>query len=114
MSTVSVGNQAELAAAEYLARQGYEIVELNYRRKYCEIDVVAKRGDCIYLVEVKYRMTDKFGGGFDYITAVKIQHMTRAADVWVAEHRWQGEYDLAVIEVGGPDYEILECIESIY
>ena len=114
MSTVSVGGRAEQAAAEYLTRIGYEIVELNYRRPHCEIDIVARLEDCIYFVEVKYRATDQFGSGFDYIAAQKLQHMQRAAQTWVRNRRWRGEYVLAAIEVAGQDFEVLDFIETIY
>jgi putative endonuclease len=112
-STVRAGNRAEQAAARYLARLGYEIVELNYRRKHCEIDIVARLDDLIVFVEVKYRETDEWGGGLEYITPKKLAHMRRAAVTWVSDNRWKGPFDLAAIEVGGQDYEVLEFVESI-
>ena len=114
VSTISIGDRAETAAAEYLASEGYEIVERNYRRKYCEIDIVARRDDCMYFVEVKYRRTDSYGGGMDYVDARKLGHMQRAAEIWTAERRWTGDYCLSAIAIGGPQYEVVECIESIY
>ncbi len=114
MSTTEIGNQAEQAAAEYLVRSGYDIVERNFRRKNCEIDIVARRQETIYFVEVKYRSTDLFGGGFDYIGGQKLRHMARAAETWTMTNRWLGEYTLSAIEVGGPAFEVHEFIESIY
>ncbi len=114
MSTVKTGNQAEQAAAEYLMRQGYDVLERNYRRPHCEIDIVACQGDIVYFVEVKYRATDHFGSGFDYIAGQKLRHMERAAMTWVRERQWRGGYTLSAIEVGGPGFEVLGFIESIY
>lgn len=114
MSSVKVGNRGEQAAAEYLAREGYEILQLNYRRPHCEIDIVAKRREVIYFVEVKYRSTDHFGSGLDYITPQKLHHMQRAAETWVMSHHYEGEYVLSAIEVGGPGFEVLNFIEEIY
>lgn len=114
MSSVSTGRRAEQAAAEYLLREGYEILELNYRRRSCEVDIVAARDEVVYFVEVKYRADDHFGGGLDYIAGQKLRHMQRGAEVWVGERRWLGEYTLAAIEVEGTDFEVIEFIESVY
>lgn len=111
---VHTGKRAEQAAADYLAAEGYRILEQNYRRPHCEIDIVASKQKTIYFVEVKYRATNAWGSGFDYITTQKLQHMQRAAVSWIRDRRHNGEYTLAAIEVGGPDYEIQNFIESVY
>src|SRR5258707_2873285 len=99
MNTTSLGQLAETAAAEYLQREGYEILERNYRTPMCEIDIVAKKGDCLYFTEVKYRSQASQGTGLDYITHDKQRRMYRAAQLWVAKRRWQGEMVLSAIEV---------------
>lgn len=112
-TSVTIGRRAETAAAAHLAECGYDVLELNYRRPHCEIDIVARRGDCIYLVEVKYRATDDWGSGLEYIGPAKLRHMERAARTWVREHGWSGDYCLAAAEVSGPDYEVTALIDSI-
>ncbi len=113
LTTVATGNRAEQAAAEYLIRAGYDVIDRNYRRKHCEIDIVARRDSTVYFVEVKYRADDHFGGGLAYIGHDKLRHMERAALTWVTDRHWDGEYTLSAIEVGG-DYEVLNFIESIW
>ena len=113
-TSIQTGQRAEQAAAEHLVRHGFSIIETNYRRPSCEIDIVARRGTTIYFVEVKYRATGRFGDGLEYIGRQKLKHMQRAAEVWVAAHGWQGEYTLSAIEVGGPDFDVDEFIESIW
>jgi putative endonuclease len=112
VTTVQVGNRAEQAAAEYLVRAGFEIVCRNYRRPHCEIDIVARRAAAIFFVEVKYRRDDHFGGGFAAIAHDKLRHMARAANTWVRENRWNGEFMLAAVEVSG-DYQVSELIEIV-
>jgi putative endonuclease len=111
--TTVVGQRAEQAAAEHLVRLGYEILGRNYRRPHCEIDIIASRDARIHFVEVKYRSRSDWGSGLAYITARKLQHMERAALTWIRDYQWNGEYALSAIEVGGPDYEVQELIESI-
>jgi uncharacterized protein (TIGR00252 family) len=106
------GAQAEEAVAEYLAAQGYKVVDQNWKTKWCEIDVVAQKDGCMYFVEVKYRTGDEQGNGFDYITSSKQRQMGFAADLWVAKNRWSGDYVLSAAEVSGPDFHV-EFLEQI-
>ncbi len=113
MSSVSIGNRAETAAAEFLVRNGYEILQRNYRKKHCEIDIVAVNNSCVHFVEVKYRATSAFGNGLEYITNQKIAHMRRAAETWLQEHSWSDECVLSAIEVTGAEYEVTAFLETL-
>src|SRR3990167_9135779 len=93
------GHNAEKYAADYLKGLGYEIIQLNWKTKYCEIDIVSKKNNTIVFVEVKYRVTDEQGTGFDYITPKKLRQMARAAEMWVSDNCWEDDYMLAAIEM---------------
>lgn len=110
VSTIDVGNAAEQAVAEELARQGFKILARNWKTKYCEVDIVASKDDVLWFVEVKYRATTKFGDGLEYIGPSKIQHMQWAAALWVTQHDYDGEYTLGAVSVTG-NGEISEVIE---
>ncbi len=56
-----VGKCYEDLAALYLKEQGYEILERNYRDRLGEIDLIAKDGQYLVFVEVKYRRDPKSG-----------------------------------------------------
>lgn len=113
MTNYAHGHKAEEVAAEYLKQHGFEIVSLNWKTRYCEIDVVVQRESRIYFVEVKYRMTGAQGGGLEYITAKKLEQMQFAAELWVSQNGWRGEYQLAAIEVSGSDYNITGFIQDL-
>lgn len=81
-TTKVVGDEAETVAAEYLENLGYEIIERNWKTKYCEIDIVATKDNTIYFVEVKHRKNAKQGGGIAAITSKKLKQMTFAAKVY--------------------------------
>lgn len=112
MSTVSTGGAAEEIAADYMQARGYTIRMRNYRR-HCEIDIIAEKNNVIYFVEVKYRSSDTFGGGLDYIAAGKLHRMRRAAETWLAEYNWQGECQLSAIAVSGISFEVTDFIQDI-
>jgi len=111
MST-QVGGMAESASAKYLERIGYEVINRNWRTRVCEIDIIAKKSGVVYFVEVKYRSGNKQGSGIEYITPSKLKQMTFAADCWIADNRYKGDYCLSAIEVSG-DFKVTEFIESI-
>lgn len=111
MSTVDIGNRAETAACQSLQEQGFTILERNYRRPHCEIDIVAGKDRIIYMIEVKYRLNHHNGSGLSYITNHKLRRMWRAAETWVLHRRWNGQYMLAAIEVSGRRFEVSELLE---
>ncbi len=113
MSSTDTGHRAERAAANYLEMRGFKIVELNWRRPRCEVDIIARKDGVVYFVEVKYRSNDNQGGGLDYITDDKLKRMRRGAEVWVTEEKYQGEYQLAAVELSGPDFIVEHFIEDV-
>jgi putative endonuclease len=101
MQTTKIGNMGEQIAAEALARLGYKVLERNWKTKWAEVDIVAKKDGIVYFVEVKFRGSSRQGDGFDYITDQKLHHMIRAAELWVAVRDWSGEYQLLAAAVDG-------------
>lgn len=99
MSSLSTGRSAEHVAAEYLKENHFKILEHNWRTKYCEIDIIAKKDKAIYFVEVKYRKNYNFGSGLESIGHKKLNQMRFAAEMWVSAHQWRHGYQLAVIAI---------------
>ena len=114
MNSTERGRRAEAAAAVYLEMRGYKIIERNWRRPRAEIDILARKGDTMYFVEVKYRATDNQGGGLEAVTASKLRQMQRAAEIWVQEEKWAGPYQLAAIEIAGETFAVLGFIDNVY
>lgn len=113
MNSTSIGRRAEGAAAEYLRAKGFEIIEQNFRTRFCEIDIIARRNKFLYFVEVKYRRSAAQGGGLDYITRKKLNQMALAAKYWLQDKPAPRGYQLAAIEVSGSNYEVTAFIESL-
>lgn len=113
MST-EVGRRAEQVAAEYLESRGYRVHSLNWRTRWCEIDIVATKNSVVYFVEVKYRRTNAFGGGLDYITSRKLAQMHFAAEFWMARHSSTArDYRLAAVEVSGESYSVTAWLDDL-
>lgn len=82
-----MGTIAEEEAASYLQRHGHEIIERNWKTKYCEIDIVSYKDDTVYFTEVKYRKTAVQGGGIAAITEKKLEQMRYAAKFYAEVKR---------------------------
>jgi putative endonuclease len=99
-----IGRAAETAATRLLERAGYRILQSNFRAKGGELDVVAMDGEALAIVEVRYRASDRFGGGAASITAGKRRRIISAARVLLATRpllaRLPARFD--VVEVTGP------------
>ena len=55
------GKQGESLAVWYLKKNGYKILEQNYRTKLGEIDIIAREKKTLVFVEVKSRRSIRFG-----------------------------------------------------
>lgn len=75
----------ERQAARALERAGYRVVELNFRARGGEIDVVAEEGAVLCFVEVKGRRSVAFGSPAESVTAEKRRRLIRAARAWLAK-----------------------------
>jgi putative endonuclease len=82
-----LGARAENLVATWLAAQGYAIVARNLRLGELEIDVVARRGPVIAVVEVRTRGAGAFTSSFGSIDAGKRMRIRRAG-----ERLWQRRY----------------------
>lgn len=67
----TVGAWGEEQAARFLERQGFEVVERNFHATVGEIDIVARKGDDFYFVEVKTRRAGPLGFDTAVTTAKK-------------------------------------------
>ncbi|HEU0266464.1 MAG TPA: YraN family protein, partial [Candidatus Saccharimonadaceae bacterium] len=68
----------------------HQIVARNWRTKYCEIDIVSKKGDTIYFPEVKHRKNATSGDGLAAITPKKLNQMKFAAKFYVHTNKIEG------------------------
>ena len=110
MNSTEIGRKAEEKAAEHLQKNGYKILQMNWRVAAAEIDIVAQKSDCVYLIEVKFRSSAKQGTGLDYVHASKLHQMNRAAELWVQKTNWNGAYSLLAISVNST-FSVEDVIE---
>ena len=87
-----IGRWGEQAAADYLQKNGYTLLEKNARAAHGEIDLVTQLEGVTVFVEVKTRTSRGFGLPEEAVSPRKLAHMRAAAELYAAEHEidhWQ-------------------------
>lgn len=82
------GTEAEQLAIVYLERRGYRIIDVNWRCKSGEIDIVANDGDVWVFVEVRSRTAGlRYGGAAEAIDWRKQRKVRAVATAYMHRHR---------------------------
>jgi TIGR00252 family protein len=100
-----LGSKWEHAAADYLKKSGYEILETNFRCRIGEIDIIAKAEDTLCFIEVKYRKTSRYGFAALAVTQAKQQIIRRVAQYYLYTHNiadTQCRFDVVAFDAGNP------------
>jgi len=82
-----LGREGEAIAESFLRRQGFNILEKNFRIRSAEIDLIAKDGDTLVFVEVKTRRSSAFGSPAESITRKKQIQISKAALAYIDIHK---------------------------
>jgi len=96
---IRIGKYGEKIAAEFLARQGLKLLGKNYYTRYGEIDLIASSGDEILFVEVKTRTSNEFGYPEDAVDWIKVMHLNKAINIYLADKKIEKFWRLDVISV---------------
>ena len=119
MDNTKIGSKGEDLACKYLQRQGYKILERNYRIRGGEIDIVAREKETLVFVEVKTRYSHEYGLPEESITPWKIKALLKTARFYIQKIKWgEKEYRLDFVSVDfadsreNPKIEIIKNITS--
>jgi ribonuclease HII len=115
LTTRAIGNSSETAAANYLIRHGHEIIERNWKTKYCEIDIISRKAATLYFTEVKHRKNADAGDGLAAITQKKQNQMVFAAKLYAHMHPDMKDMNLqlAVIATTGELPEVIQWLDLL-
>jgi len=83
---ITTGKEGEKIAAAYLKKNGYRIIEINFRCPIGEIDIIAKEKDDLVFVEVKTRKSIELGYPEQAVGKRKQKRMSQLA-LWYLQKR---------------------------
>lgn len=119
-----IGAWGEQITANYYKRNGFELIETNYLRKWGEIDVIVKKDNKIYFIEVKtvsyetkQQLTVAVLHGTwrpeENVHAFKIKKLSRAVETWILDNNWEGDWQIDVAAVRVVPRETFASIKII-
>ncbi len=106
-ANIEKGKAGEENALEVLKKNGYKIIERNYRCRYGEIDIIARDGETIVFVEVKTRSNSSFGPPKAGVDHKKQRHIIKTATEYLARCGLtdrEARFDVVGIELKGEGY----------
>jgi putative endonuclease len=104
MDRRETGSRAETTACAFLESQGFTIVTRNFLRRVGELDIVARDGDLLIIVEVRTRASDRYGGAAASIGRGKQRRIAATAGLLLQRHpdlrRCRVRFDVIVVRDG--------------
>ncbi len=98
-----IGQKGEDEAVKYLQNKGFSVLDRNYLKPWGELDIIAKKGEWLYFVEVKtvtreaqaWKANDNYEPE-DNIHPWKIKRLSRAINTYLLEKKIDDESDWQV------------------
>jgi len=105
-SSRAKGSKGEEIVRDYLRKQGMKILDMNFRVKIGEIDIIAKEKDTLVFVEVKSATSVNFGNPLGWVTPQKQQRIVRVSQWYLMNkglHNASIRFDVVSVD---PDRKI--------
>lgn len=83
-----LGILGELRATDYLKKNGFRILEKNFRCRFGEIDIIAEKNSSIHFVEVKTRKNFTYGEPAESIDRKKLLKIKNCASYYLNRYNY--------------------------
>lgn len=104
-----LGVLGEDLAEETLLKEGYKIIERNYRNKIGEIDIIAMDGGVYCFVEVKYKSGQGFGIPEEMVDKRKQNKIIKTAKGYILEQELNDiDWRIDVVAVDNAEVRLIK------
>ncbi|MFC1811192.1 YraN family protein [Thermodesulfobacteriota bacterium] len=110
------GKESESMAVMHLKKNGYKILERNFRTKLGEIDIIAKDKGTLVFVEVKAKRSDRFGNPKEAVTPKKQRKISKVALQYLKatnQNHVKARFDVVAISLT-QDNSIIEIVKNAF
>lgn len=110
-----LGKFGEELAAEFLQKNGYDILETNWTFQKAEVDIIAQKENILSVIEVKTRSSVALGLPQEFVKPKKIQLLVKAINEYIISNDLDAEvrFDIIAINKEESSYKI-EHIENAF
>ena len=114
MKRRETGMLGERLASEFLEKNGYQILDTNYRCPDGEIDIIAWHEDTLVFIEVRTKNDSRFGVPEESITPVKKERLKKVAAHYCQNHdNLLSSYRIDVVAIQMNNHGRISRIEII-
>ena len=104
------GFSAESRACDFLQNHGFEIVCRNFRSRFGEIDIVAKKDEILHFIEVKATQGEY---ETEYrLTKSKFEKITKAINFYMLKENFNNEFQVDFIGISKNSVNFIENISA--
>lgn len=113
---IELGKKGEQLAVDFLIKNGYNILDRNYRFDRAEVDIIAKKEEILSIIEVKTRTNIDFGNPEDFVTPKQIKNLVKAVNEYVTENDLDLEvrFDIVAIVKEKQSFKIEHLKDAFY
>ena len=113
---IELGREGEEQARKLLKSKGYKILECNWRCHFGELDIIAKDGKTLVVVEVKTRRTSYYGEPELAVNRKKQKNIVRMADTYIRQNGIDLEvrFDIISVVIGSGQCMINHIPDAFY
>lgn len=110
------GKKGEDIAADYLTKNGYTLLEKNWRKHHWEVDIIASKDQFLHFIEVKTRYSLRFGFPEESITKDKMKNLKNAAENYQYRYpKWKYiQFDVIAITLVNEIAKEILMIDDVY
>jgi len=111
-----LGREGEIAAVKFLKDKGYKVLEVNWRFKRFEIDIIAEHKEMLVIVEVKSRSGTYFEQPFQAVTKKKQSFLIEATNAYIhkKEIDLETRFDIVSIVASSGKFQIEHLEDAFY
>ena len=106
-----IGELGEDIAVKHLQNEGYLIIARNYRNKFGEIDIIAKKNNYLIFIEVKSRTSEDYLYLAENLYYTQIEHLKNTASYYFVENEKEIDnirFDLIAIKINYSEKKAVE------
>lgn len=107
------GSHYESQVAAFLKKNGFQILEQNFRCRSGEIDLIARDGRYLVFVEVKYRKNGAAGSALEAIGPKKAAQVRKIAGIYLYQKKYP-ENTPCRFDAAGVDGDVITYIKNAF
>lgn len=110
-----LGRYGEEIGKSFLEQKNFEILHINWKYSYYEIDIIASKNNVLHFIEVKTRRSEQFGLPEESVDKKKLKKMMNAAEEFLFRFPvWKRvQYDvlsISFVDSNEPEFFLIEDV----